>query len=212
MKSNSVSKLTQRNWLIDVVLGISALIASLTGIYFLYIPVNGYQGGRNPMSQVQILFTRHTWDNLHTWGGVIMIAVAVIHLILHWNWLVKMVKRSMKEFAGKCDCLNPRGRWNLLLDIIVAISFLLSAVSGVYFLFVTGGRSSIDPLFLFSRYTWDMIHTWSAVILIISGVLHLTIHWIWVTKVAGNLFQSLFPKSMGPNMAGSIEGRQTTQI
>jgi len=210
--NNNVSKSTKKNWMVDAILFISALIASLTGIYFLFLPVNGYQGGRNPMANVQILFSRQTWDNLHTWGGVIMIFIAGIHLVLHWNWLVKMVMRSLKQLSGRCDCLNSRGRWNLLLDIVVAISFLLSAVSGVFFLFVSGGRHLVDPQFLFTRYTWDMIHTWSAVVLIIAAVLHIAIHWKWIEKVTGNLFQLVIPKKIEPSVEISTEGRQITQI
>jgi len=53
----------------------SALLAALSGIYFLFLPVSGYQGGRNPMYGVTVLFERSAWDDLHTWGGVVMIAI-----------------------------------------------------------------------------------------------------------------------------------------
>ena len=75
MTTQPVSKQTQRNWWINAALGGSAIIAALSGIYFLFLPNGGYQGGRNPLYNLQILFTRHTWDDLHTWSGVIMIAV-----------------------------------------------------------------------------------------------------------------------------------------
>jgi cytochrome b subunit of formate dehydrogenase len=168
----------------------SALIAALSGIYFLFLPNGGFQGGRNPMYNIQILFSRSTWDDLHTWSGVIMIAVALIHLVLHWRWLVSTTRRIFKELSGQCGCINARGRWNLVLDLVVAISFILTALSGIYFLFVTGGRWVADPMILFSRTTWDLIHTWAAVILIASAVIHFAIHWKWITKVTRNLMRS----------------------
>ena len=81
--SMSVSPQTRNNWLVDAGLFIGALLASLSGIYFLFLPNGGFQGGRNPLYNVQILFSRQTWYDLHTWGGVAMIVIAVILVILN---------------------------------------------------------------------------------------------------------------------------------
>jgi len=187
MSTQTVSKQTQKNWWIDATLFSSAVIATLSGIYFLFLPSGGFQGGRNPLYNVQILFARQTWDDLHTWGGIAMIAAVAIHLTIHWSWVAGMVRRSWNELTGKCGCMNPRGRWNLILNTVVAISFSLTAISGVYFLFVPGGRWAVDPMIFFARTTWDMIHTWAAVVLISSAVIHFAIHWKWVTKVTRNM-------------------------
>ena len=183
-KKSGISNITQRNWWTDAVLFSSALIAALSGVYFLYFPVGGYQGGRNPYYNVQILFDRHTWDDLHMWAGIAMIAVAVLHIFLHWSWVVNMTKRMVKDLLGKNGKMNQRGRLNLLLNILVGLSFVLTAFSGVYFLFIPEGRAAVDPMFLFSRTTWDLIHTWAGVTLIAAAVIHLAIHWRWIVKVA----------------------------
>lgn len=173
--------------MVDAVLFSSALVAALTGIYFLFLPVGGYQGGRNPMYGVTFLFERSTWDDLHTWGGVIMIAIAAIHLTLHWGWVVNMARRAWNDIKQWRSSLNSRGRFNLVLNLVVAVSFILAAVSSIYFLFVTGGRNAADPMVLFSRSTWDVIHTWSGTALIIAGVIHFAIHWGWVVKVSRSI-------------------------
>jgi cytochrome b subunit of formate dehydrogenase len=193
MSTQFVSKQTQHNWWIDVTLFGSALIAVLSGIYFLFLPSGGFQGGRNPLYNVQILFSRQTWDDLHTWSGIAMIAAAVLHLALHWPWVVGMARRTWNELIGRCDCMNPRGRWNLILDTIVAISFVLTAISGVYFLFAPSGRRVVDPMILFSRATWDLIHTWAGVVLVSVALIHFIIHWRWVANVSRKMFKSLFP-------------------
>ncbi|MDQ1300249.1 MAG: hypothetical protein QG637_166, partial [Chloroflexota bacterium] len=41
MAKTTVSKHTLNNWLIDTAVFIGALIASLTGIYFLFLPSGG---------------------------------------------------------------------------------------------------------------------------------------------------------------------------
>lgn len=187
----TVSSQTRRNWLMDVGLFFSGLLAALTGIYFLYLP-SGYQGGRNPMYNVQILFERATWDDLHTWSGVIMIVIAIIHIVLHWPWVISMTRRSFKELTGQGVSLNARSRWNLFLNMCLGVSFVLTAISGVYFLFVSSGRGAVDPNFLFSRTLWDMIHTWAGTIMIATAVIHFAIHWKWVTKVTAKVVASLF--------------------
>jgi hypothetical protein len=187
MAISMMSKQTKKNWWIDLVLFSSALIAALSGIYFLFLPTGGYQGGRNPLYNLQVLFSRQTWDDLHTWGGVAMIVAAIIHLVIHWSWVVNMTRRILNELTAKGTRMNARGRWNLILNVVVGISFLLTALSGIYFLFVPGGRGASDPMILFTRTTWDLMHTWAAIVLIVAAVTHIAIHWKWVTKVTGNM-------------------------
>jgi hypothetical protein len=187
VKIPTVSRQTRSNWLVDAALFFSAIIAALSGMYFLFLPTGGYQGGRNPWYGIQIIFSRSTWSDLHIWGGVLMIAVVAIHLPLHWPWVVTMTKRMLKELSGKAAPMNIRGRFNLILNLVVAVSFLLTALSGIYLLFFPGGHTAVDPVILFTRTTWDLIHTWAGVILIISAGVHFAIHWRWVTKVTTNL-------------------------
>ncbi len=183
MSVPSISKQTKKNYVTDALLFISAIIAILSGIYFLYLPSNGYQGGRNPYYGIQVLFDREIWDVLHTWSGIAMIAAAIFHLAIHWPWVITMARITWKEVSGKCSRMNARGRLNLWLNAVVAVSFFLTAASGVYFLFVPSGRWAADPLFLLTRTAWDMIHTWAGVVLTVAAVIHFAIHWRWVTKV-----------------------------
>ena len=185
-----LSKQTRNNWLVDLALFSSALVAAISGIYFLFLPQGGFRGGRNPFYDLPILFSRATWEDLHTWGGILMIAAVAVHLPLHWSWVVNMAKRMVKELNGKCGCMNQRGRFNLIVNLVIAASFLLTAISGVYLFLVPGGRWAADPLILFSRSTWKLFHTWSGVVLVIAAVLHFAIHWKWVSKVTHKMVAS----------------------
>ncbi|MFC1922928.1 DUF4405 domain-containing protein [Chloroflexota bacterium] len=202
-----MSKITLRNWWIDAVLVSSALIAALSGLYFLYFPSGGYQGGRNPYYNIQVLFSRHTWSDLHMWGGIVMIGVAVVHLILHWSWVVNMTRRMIKDITGKNGKMNLRGRLNLLLNVVVGFSFLATAISGMYFLFVPGGRGAADPMLLFGRITWDLIHTWAGVILIAAGVVHFAIHWRWVVNVTTSISKRLTSREMPTQSQPVLTGK-----
>lgn len=195
MEHKRISNQTRNNWLLDAGLFISALVVSVSSLYFLYFPSGGYQGGRNPWYGIQVLFDRTTWDWLHTWSGVAMIVIALVHLVIHWTWVTSMAKRVWREITGQCVCMNARGRFNVFIDLAAALGFLLASVSGVYFLFVGGshGGTNPDPMILFSRSAWDVIHTWSGVAMIIAAVIHFAIHWRWVVKVTGKVADAAVP-------------------
>jgi hypothetical protein len=191
---------TRKKWLLDATVFLSGLVAALSGIYFLFIPSGGYQGGRNPMYGVTILFSRHTWEDLHTWSGVLMIAVAVLHFAIHWRWVKVMSKRTVKALLFR-EKLSKGPRLNVAINVLVAVSFLLTAVSGVYFLFAPSGgfqggsNTGWDPMFLFSRTIWDLIHTWAGVVFIGAAVVHFWIHWRWIKTMTKRFFLSLLPQS-----------------
>jgi len=189
-----VARQTRNNWLIDLTLFTGAVVAAISGIYFLFLPVGGYQGGRNPMYGVTILFERHTWEDLHTWFGILMIVAAVVHFALHWRWFISMFQRLAREIFLREKRFNNRSRFNLLINTAVALGFILAAISGVYLLFVPGGRNAVsDPHLLFARTTWDLIHTWSAILMIAAAIVHFAIHWKWVTKVTRKMIPSQRP-------------------
>ena len=85
----------------------------------------GYQGGRNPTYGIRFLMDRSGWDTLHTWGGVIMIVVALAHLIYHWHWVVSMTRRVFRDIFSNSKVLNAKGRWNVFIDVMVGPVLLL---------------------------------------------------------------------------------------
>jgi uncharacterized membrane protein len=192
---SGLSARTRTNWLINASVFIGGVIAGLSGIYFLFIPSGGYQGGRNVLYGVQVFFNRTTWDDLHTWGGVIMIGAVALHITIHWDWIVMMVKRILSALRSKGAQMSKGAKVNVMVDVVIAISFLLVAISGIYFLFApTGGfqgGSNVgwDPGFLFSRTTWDLIHTWAGVVMIGAAAVHFIIHWRWIKNVTARFFQ-----------------------
>jgi len=195
-KPNSIAPQTRNNWLIDAVLFLSAVIASISGIYFLFLPVGGYQGGRNPLYGVTFLFERHTWEELHIWFGILMIVVVLMHIVIHWRWLVGMARRTWSEITTRQSRFNNRSRVNLLINAAIGLSFIITATSGLYLYFISGRRHGVtDPLNLFTRATWDLIHTWAGILMIVVAVIHFLIHWRWVVKVSGKIVKAVLPES-----------------
>lgn len=208
-KPITMSKQTRMNWLIDAAVVIGGILGGLSGIYFLFLPSGGYQGGRNPMYGVRILFERHSWSDLHTWGGLLMIAAIVVHFSIHWQWVRRMIRRVVDSLRTGGRSLSGGAKMNAAIDALIAVSFLVCAISGLYFLFAPsggygGGRNlGWDPGFLFSRTTWDLVHTWSGVVMIAAAVVHFAIHWRWVKNVTARFFLSLLPQPKNePNVNG----------
>lgn len=184
-----LSMKTRANWLIDAAVFLGGLLAALSGIYFLFLPSGGYRGGRNPAYGIEILFERHTWSDLHLVTGLVMIAAVAVHVAIHWRWVKTMVRRVVTGMGGGSASMSRAARRNLVLNAVVALSFAVCAVSGIYFLFVPEGQGMKG-----ASVAWDLTHTWSGVVLITAVAVHLAIHWRWVKNVTVRFFLSLLPQ------------------
>ena len=88
------------NLVVDVMILIAFIAATLSGLILMTMPHGGYQGGRNPaLNQTLLFLTRHEWNDLHVWASLAMIAGIVVHVVLHWRWIVCMVRRLMRSSA-----------------------------------------------------------------------------------------------------------------
>ena len=103
-----MSSKAKLNYAIDVVIGLTFILSALSGLVLFFAP-SGYQGGRNPYYLQPVLFLNtQTWDILHTWGSMAMIAGVGAHLVLHWNWMVCMTRlllrprKPAREQAAAC--------------------------------------------------------------------------------------------------------------
>ena len=77
------------NYALDVVIAVAGIAVLLTGLVFLFGGQGGFQGGRNPAFQTEMLgLARQGWRDLHAWTGLVMIAGLLVHLALHWEWIV----------------------------------------------------------------------------------------------------------------------------
>ena len=84
------------NYVLDAVMGLAFLLSGMTGVAFLLMGSGGYLGGRNAGYATALLgLSRGTWNDLHTWASVMMIVGIVVHVALHWKWIVCTTKRMV---------------------------------------------------------------------------------------------------------------------
>ena len=95
------------NFSLDGLLFIAFFLASLSGLVaWLIVPGGGYRGGRNPYYNATLFgLTHHSWNNLHLWTGLAMMAIVIVHLALHWPWIVCVARRyAQTTLCNQQEC------------------------------------------------------------------------------------------------------------
>lgn len=188
-RTNTISKKTKNRYFINFIMFFLFLAVTASSLYFLYVP-GGYQGGRNPRFNMQIIFERETWDDIHIWSSFIISAVILLHIVLHLNWIKNVFLKYVQIWKKSVRTRNKMALLNVFDDAVAALSFLLCLISGVVLFIVPGGRGTAYTLILgIMRDTWKDIHTWTGVVMLLSVVLHLIIHFGWIKKVSIKVFQ-----------------------
>ena len=76
-----------------------ALFQVVSGfVLWLVLPGGGgYMGGRGADGGGIFLWSRDTWIDLHDWTAVALVVIVVIHVILHWGWIVRMTRSYFRQ-------------------------------------------------------------------------------------------------------------------
>ena len=93
-------KKATKNYIIFATLFILGLFQAVSGfVLWLALPQGGgWRGGRfgGGVEYTFWSFSRHTWLDIHDWVAVAIMTVIVIHLILHWKWMVNMTRKVFR--------------------------------------------------------------------------------------------------------------------
>ncbi|HEY97334.1 MAG TPA: DUF4405 domain-containing protein [Dehalococcoidia bacterium] len=58
----------------------------------------GYQGGGGQGitdTGSFLSWTRHQWIDFHDWTAVALVVLVILHLVLHWKWIVYTTKKAL---------------------------------------------------------------------------------------------------------------------
>jgi hypothetical protein len=95
-----------------------------TGLIMRFVLPAGSGGSRGGAGMMLWGWTRHQWGEVHFWIAVGLMLVLAIHLILHWRWLVTMIRGKAKEGAGLRFGLSILA---IVLMLALAVSPFLSS-------------------------------------------------------------------------------------
>ncbi len=88
-----MSRTVRRNFIVNVAIALLGLLSLLSGLLLMAFPERGYRGGRNPDFRAAFLgLSRHTWSDLHVWFSLLAVAGVILHVALHWKWVVCATK------------------------------------------------------------------------------------------------------------------------
>ena len=113
-----------------------------------------------------------TGQTIHEWLGLAFGAGIITHLLLHWKWIVNVVRRFFSKLPGQV-------RINALLNSLLFIAMTLIIFSGIMIskvvLSTFGLSGSHDAI-------WRWLHTTATDAVVIIVGLHVALHWKWIVS------------------------------
>lgn len=111
------------NFFVDALMLLVGSLLAGTGFLMKYTLLPGYARqavyGRN-VDMFFLGFDRHQWGTLHLWLAFALIALLVVHLLLHTTWIVNMARTMIAGRAAQTIIISA---FVLLCLLFVLFSF-----------------------------------------------------------------------------------------
>jgi hypothetical protein len=150
---------TKLNYFIDLIFFIQFLLVGYSGIVMYF--------NRHDASQILRL--------IHDKIGILMLVFFVIHIALHWKWVVL----TTKSLFSKRETITGRRKLNYLVDLIFFVQFVLVGYSGLVMYFNHHGAGFI----------LNFIHDKIGILMLVFFVIHIALHWKWIVLTTKNLLR-----------------------
>jgi cytochrome b len=132
-------------------------------------------------------FTGEKW---HEWFGLILGVAFLVHLALHWDWVVRTARRIATT--------TGRRRWTFVVNLLLTFDLVLCIGSGILI-----SRYALPSLGInfFPSQSWTNIHEKTADIAIGLIGIHVAIDWRWITTVTKRMLHVADWRSDGRDRA-----------
>jgi hypothetical protein len=81
------------NAIVDILAGISFFFSALSGLVLKFI----LPRGSGKLGETVIGLYRENWLSMHDTSSIIFIILIIIHLVLHWKWILCIPKFFKKN-------------------------------------------------------------------------------------------------------------------
>lgn len=118
-----------------------------------------------------------TGVTVHEWGGLAFGATIIVHLLLHWNWVVTSTRRFFQKMKGKV-------RFGYIINVAIFLSFTAILFSGLMI------SRSIMPLFGIESGEapfWNWLHHTASDVTLLLVAVHIGLHGTWIMNVVKRL-------------------------
>ncbi|MCQ1536787.1 DUF4405 domain-containing protein [Methanosarcina sp. KYL-1] len=91
---------TKLNYIVDLILTTLFLGVAGTGLLMYFFMPSGIPRGKYV---VYMGLTKATWVWIHSRAGILMTIIIVVHLILHWHWIVYTTRNFFRKRKEKTE-------------------------------------------------------------------------------------------------------------
>jgi cytochrome b len=113
---------------------------------------------------------------IHEWLGLGLGFVLVVHLTLHWDWVV----RTTRRLFGR----GSRDRLIWLVNLALIITMTLCVASGILISRVALGELGLSPP---DGQFWSSLHSTTATLTLVLVPVHVALRWRWIVSVGRRL-------------------------
>ena len=138
---------------------------------------------------------------IHEWLGVAFAAAVITHLLLHWSWIVNV----LRQFFSKASAM---ARFNYLLNILLFIDMTVIIFTGFLISEEVLPLLGITPPHGFA---WRRIHDMSTTLGLVIVGLHIAVHWQWIVNVTKRLFHFPSRKAQSNIELNKVSRTEVTQ-
>jgi hypothetical protein len=119
-----------------------------------------------------IVAPQSTGVPVHEWLSVIFVGVFVVHIIIHWQWIIETSKRFFKRIRGE---IRFNYIWNTFFFLLMTTALMSGLLISESVLPMLGVSLVVDPF-------WVMLHDMSANLSLLMLAIHLAMHWQWIVN------------------------------
>jgi hypothetical protein len=117
---------------------------------------------------------RHlTGQAIHEWLGIAAGGAIIVHLLLHWDWIVGVTRRLFGKLPGA-------SRLNYAVNALFFITLATTITSGLFI-----SETALPLLGIATEHHdafWQSLHTLASTALLYTLGLHVALHWKWIGR------------------------------